>query len=216
LQNAIGRDMISSVTIVCVLCDQYDDSIQQTIESVQLSLEASGLAGVVSVIDNSVRSNEMPKHTRRKYMWNQGYNVTMGGAINQAVAMADTEAVAYVCERHTTINDHSWLRDMIDSIESPDVGMAGSVQPCHFCCVAQRAEDIVEPQIHVQGGVWAARRETFARFRFSYRWPQTFADVDISRRMLASGLSLANVPSVSSVGGGTIDRPDQFKIVHDY
>jgi len=208
--------MINSVTIVCVLCDQYNEAMQQRIDSVQLSLEASGLAGTVSVIDNSARPNRIPRHQRRKYTWNQGYNITMGGAINQAVAMADTEAVAYVCERHTTINDHSWLRDMIEAIESPDVGMSGSVQPCHFCCVAQNANDIIEPQIHVQGGVWAARRETFSRFGFSYRWPQTFADVDISRRMLASGLSLANVPSVSCVGGGTIDRPGRFKIVHDY
>jgi hypothetical protein len=52
--------MITSVTIVCVLCDQYDESIQQRIDSVQLSLEVSGLDGVMSVIDNSKKPNKMP------------------------------------------------------------------------------------------------------------------------------------------------------------
>jgi len=208
--------MITSVTIVCVLCDQYDESIQQRIDSVQLSLEVSGLDGVMSVIDNSKKPNKIPKHPRRKYTWNQGYNVAHGGAINQAVSMANTDAVAYVCERHTTINDHSWLSDMINSIESPDIGMAGSVQPCSFSSVAQADSDIIAPQIHVQGGVWAARLETFTRFGYSYRYPQTFMDVDICRRMLASGLTLANVPSVASVAGGKVDQPERFKLVHDY
>lgn len=208
--------MIQSVTIICVLCDRYNPFIQKTIDSVQLSLEASGLDGVVSVIDNSAKPNQIPKHPRRQYTWNQGYNVAQGGAMNQAAKKADTDAIAYICERHTTISDYSWLRDLIDSIEPTNVGMAGNVQPCNFACVAQNPDDIIEPQVHIQGGVWAARRETFNKFKFSYRWPQTFCDVDISRRMIASGLTLANVPSVASVAGGKVDHPERFKIVHDY
>ena len=98
----------------------------------------------------------------------------------------------------------------------PAVGLAGHVQPCEFNRVAAVPEDIIEPQVHIQGGVWAGRTELLREIGFSHRFPFEFCDVDLSRRMLAAGYKLHSVPSVVSVAGGIIPDPERYKYVHDY
>lgn len=182
------------------------------------SLEACGLSGEILVIDNSPEAIVATSKWCNKmhYHWNEGYNVYLAGALNQAVSLAHGDAIVYFCASHGLVNDQTWISDLISPLTDPQVGLAGHVQPCEFNRVAAVPEDITEPQIHVQGGVWAARRELLNEFGFSHRFPFEYCDVDLSRRMLAGGYRLASVPTIASVAGGTIPDPENYKYIHDY
>lgn len=210
--------MINSVTVVCVLCEQRGPAVMQRLDDVMKTIEALPVSifGKMIVIDNSGTSIDMPYNPSREYYWNRGYNLSLGGALNQALMLTTTDAIAYVCERHGGMNSTDWLTDILTPLENENVGMSGSVQPCDFSKVAQSSDDIIEPQIHIQGGIWAARASTLRHFGFGYRFPMVFADVDISRRMLAAGFELADVPTVAAVASGRIENREQFKYVHDY
>lgn len=108
------------------------------------------------------------------------------------------------------------LTDLIAPLADQSNALAGHIQPCEFNRVASVPADIIEPQIHVQGGVWSARTQFLRDFGFSHRFPFEFCDVDLSRRCLAAGYQLASVPSIVSIAGGVIPDPEQYKYVHDY
>jgi GT2 family glycosyltransferase len=105
---------------------------------------------------------------------------------------------------------------MLAPLDDPKVGAAGCVLPCEFNRVAAGPADLIEPQIHVQGGFWSARAEVLKQIGFSHRFPFEFCDVDLSRRLIAAGYELANVPTIVSVPDSTIPDPERFKYVHDY
>jgi hypothetical protein len=105
---------------------------------------------------------------------------------------------------------------MLAPLEDPKIGAAGCVLPCELNRVAETPADIIEPQIHVQGGLWSARIDVLGDIGFSHRFPFEFCDVDLSRRLIAAGYELASVPTVVSVPEGAIPDPERYKYVHDY
>ncbi|MFV0443456.1 MAG: hypothetical protein ACK5Q5_07785, partial [Planctomycetaceae bacterium] len=150
------------------------------------------------------------------FIWNQGYNVYLAGALTTAALQAHGRNLVYCCASHGLINDPIWLTDLIAPLADESIALAGHVQPCEFNRGASVPAEIIDPQIHVQGGVWSARTAFLREFGFSHRFPFEFCDVDLSRRCLAAGYQLASVPSIVSIAGGVIPDPERYKYVHDY
>lgn len=209
------------VTLVTVLYEPDWERTGRIVEQNLTALEACDLDGELIVVDNSLEPT-IPaldfcrNDHRRRYVWNQGYNVYLAGALTQAVRTALSDTLVYCCASHGIVNDPTWIKDLIEPLADPAVGLAGHVHPCEFNRVAAVPEEMIEPQIHVQGGVWAARRDVLREIGFSHRFPFEFCDVDLSRRLLAAGYRLASVPTVVSVAGGKIPDPERYKYVHDY
>lgn len=185
------------------------------------ALDTCALKGEVVIIDNSPAPTMEAVHfaaenARVRFVWNQGYNLYLAGALGMAVRQAHGRFLVYACASHGLVNDPTWLADIIAPLADESVALAGHVQPCEFNRVAAVPEDIIEPQIHVQGGLWAARREVLQEFGFGHRFPFEFCDVDLSRRFVAADYRLASVPTVVSVAGGVIPDPERYKYVHDY
>lgn len=185
------------------------------------SIDACNLRGELVVVDNSpaptMEAIRLAAEDRRvRFIWNQGYNVYLAGALRTAALQAHGRCLVYTCASHGQMNDPTWLTDIIAPLTDEAVALAGHVQPCEFNRVAACPADIIEPQIHVQGGVWAARTRFLREFGFSHRFPFEFCDVDLSRRCLAAGYQLVSVPSVVSIAAGVIPHPERCKYVHDY
>ena len=185
------------------------------------ALEACDLSGELLIVDNTPSPTGEAQQlaataARVHHLWNEGYNIFIGGGLTKAVQHANCDAFVYLCASHGRQNDPTWLSDMIAPLVDPQVGLAGHVHPCEFNRVAAVPEDICEPQIHVQGGLWSARTDTLREIGFSHRFPFEYCDVDLSRRMLAAGYALVTVPSIVSVAGGIIPDPERYKYVHDY
>ena len=185
------------------------------------SLEACALTGEYLIIDNSPAPTMeavrlAAEDERVRFIWNQGYNVYLAGTMRTAVVQAHGRHFVYTCASHGFVNDPTWLTDLIAPLVDESVALAGHVHPCEFNRVASVQADIIEPQIHVQGGLWSARTAFLREFGFSHRFPFEFCDVDLSRRCLAAGHQLVSVPSIVSVAGGVIPDPEQYKYVHDY
>lgn len=149
-------------------------------------------------------------------LWNDGHNLYIAGALTRVLKEARGKKLAYFCASHGLVHDPTWLADMLAPLDDAEVGAAGYVLPCEFNRVAACPADIIEPQLHVQGGLWSARIDVLREIGFGHRFPFEFCDVDLSRRLIASGYRLANVPTIVSVPDGTIPDPERFKYVHDY
>ncbi|GIX04633.1 MAG: hypothetical protein KatS3mg114_0502 [Planctomycetaceae bacterium] len=209
------------VTLVSVLYQPDWSRTGAIVRDVLRSLDPCGLAGEYLLVDNSpaptIEAVRLAWEDRRvRFVWNQGYNVYLAGALTTAARQAQGRYFVYCCASHGRVNDPTWLADLIAPLAGESVALAGHVQPCEFNRVAAVPEDIIEPQIHVQGGVWATRTQFLREFGISRRFPFEFCDVDLSRRCLAAGYALASVPSVASVAGGVIPDPERYKYVHDY
>ncbi len=209
------------VTLTTILY-QPDWSRTGTIIAQNLAaLDACGLAGELLIVDNSpsptVPALELAARDERvRVLWNDGYNLYIAGALQRVLRVARGRILIYFCASHGLVRDPTWLADLIAPLADPEVGLAGSVYPCEFKCVAAVPEDIIEPELHVQGGVWSARTDLLREIGISHRFPFEFCDVDLSRRILAAGYRLASIPTVVSVAGGIIPDPERYKYVHDY
>jgi hypothetical protein len=213
--------MRTDVTLVTVLYQPDWGRTGRILRSALSSADACGLSAEMLVLDNSpaptIEALGMAAADERlRVIWNRGYNLYLAGALGTAARQAHGRCLVYVCASHGLVNDPTWLADLIAPLADDSVALAGHVQPCEFNRVAACPADIIEPQIHVQGGLWAARTQFLREFGFSHRFPFEFCDVDLSRRCLAAGYQLASVPSVVSVAGGVIPHPEQYKYVHDY
>ncbi|MFV0443114.1 MAG: hypothetical protein ACK5Q5_06055, partial [Planctomycetaceae bacterium] len=127
------------------------------------------------------------REDRVRLLWNDSYNLYIAGALTRVIRAARGQNLVYFCATHGLVRDPTWLADLIAPLADPEVGLAGSVYPCEFKCVAAVPEDIIQPELHVQGGVWAARTDLLREIGISHRFPFEFCDVDLSRRMLAAG-----------------------------
>lgn len=132
------------------------------------------------------------------------------------VRVSQSPKLVYFCASHGLARDSTWLNDILTPLNDPTVGAAGCVLPCQFSAVAAVPEDIIDPQHHIQGGVWSARLDVLRNIGFSHRFPFEFCDVDLSRRLLAAGYHLASTATIVSVAGGVIPDPERYKYVHDY
>ena len=185
------------------------------------ALDACAVDGELLMFDNSPSPVMGAVHLaaaepRVRYIWNQGYNVYLAGAFTKALETARGRHLVYACASHGLVNDPTWLADIVAPLADEQVALAGHVLPCEFNRVARMPDDIIEPQIHVQGGLWAARIDLLRTVGFDTIHPMCFCDVDLSRRCLAAGYELASVPSLISVPAGVISDPERYKYVHDY
>lgn len=210
-----------NVTFATVLYQPDWSRTGAILEGALRSLEACSLSGEILVVDNSpaptIEAVQLAAgEDRVRFIWNQGYNIYLAGALRTAAEQAHGRRFVYTCASHGLINDFTWLSDIIAPLEDEQIALAGHVQPCEFNRVAAVPDDIIDPQVHVQGGLWAARTDVLREFGFSHRFPFEFIDVDLSRRCLAAGYEFASVPSIASVAGGVIPDPEIYKYVHDY
>jgi GT2 family glycosyltransferase len=209
------------VTLTTILYQPDWSRTGPIIEENLAALDACDLQGELLIVDNSqtptVPALELAaRDDRVRLLWNDGYNLYIAGALNRVLPAARGRNVVYFCASHGRANDPTWLTDLLAPLEDPQVGAAGCVLPCEFNRVAACPADLIEPQLHVQGGIWSARLEALRSIGFSHRFPFEFCDVDLSRRLLAAGFRLANVPSIVSVAGGQVPHPERNKYVHDY
>ena len=212
---------VLDVTFTTVLYEPEWRRTGTVVRDVLGSLEACELTGEYLIVDNSPAPTMeavrlAAEDERVRFVWNQGYNVYLAGALKAAALQAHGRHLVYICASHGLVNDPTWLIDLIAPLADESIALAGHIHPCEFNRVASVPTDIIEPQIHVQGGVWSARTAFLREFGFSHRFPFEFCDVDLSRRCLAAGYQLASVPSIVSVAGGVIPDPEQYKYVHDY
>jgi len=213
--------MPTDVTLVTVLYQPDWNRTGRILRDALAAADACGLTGELLILDNSPALTAGAKELaaeddRVRVIWNQGYNIYLAGALTTAAREARGDAFVYICASHGLTNEPTWLTEIIAPLADPQVALAGHVLPCEFNRVAAVPEDIIEPQIHVQGGVWAARPDLLLEIGFSHRFPFEFCDVDLSRRCLAAGYQLASVPSVVSIAVGVIPEPERYKYVHDY
>lgn len=213
--------MRTDVTLVTVLYRPDWNRTGCILRDALGAAEACGFTAELLILDNSpnptVEALGLAAADKRvRVIWNQGFNTYIGGALTTAVRESRGDAFVYVCASHGLVNDPTWLADLVAPLTDEKVALAGHVHPCEFNRVAAVPEDIIEPQIHVQGGVWSARTELLRKIGLSHRFPFEFCDVDLSRRCLAAGYQLASVPSVVSIAGGVIPDPERYKYVHDY
>jgi GT2 family glycosyltransferase len=209
------------VTLTTILYQPDWSRTGKIIEQNLAALEACGVAGELVIVDNSPAPTTpaigLAAHDRRvRLLWNDGYNLYIAGALSRVLCEARGRKLVYFCASHGLLHDPTWLADMLAPLDDPKTGAAGCVLPCEFNRVAACPADIIEPQVHVQGGFWSARLDVLSELGFSHRFPFEFCDVDLSRRLIAAGYQLANVPTIISVPGGTIPDPERYKYVHDY
>lgn len=213
--------MRTDVTLVTVLYRPDWNRTGRILCDALAATEVCGFAAELLILDNSPTPTVealglAAAYDRVRVVWNQGFNTYIAGALTTGIREARGEALVYLCASHGLVNDPTWLTDLVAPLTDENVALAGHIHPCEFNRVAAVPEDIIEPQIHVQGGVWAARTELLREIGFSHRFPFEFCDVDLSRRCLAAGYQLHSVPSVVSVAGGVIPDPERYKYVHDY
>lgn len=187
----------------CLVTILYNPN-SRTLENV-VDIFSSTAAHCYLIIDHSSASNEQffkQRTTNTEYIWRGGANEGYGGGLSLAANHTDCDVIVYVSSARSTVNDPTWIDDIVAPLQSEQCGISGSVKPCQYDRIARFEADIFEPQIHVQGGVFAIRTEVLKRHSM-LRFPQVFSDVYLSWSVIKSGYSLANVPSIQSVEGGT-------------
>lgn len=209
------------VTLTTILYQPDWSRAGKIIEQNLAAIDACGVTGDLLIVDNSPTPTTpaielAARDPRVRLLWNDGHNLYIAGSLSRMLREARGSKVAYFCASHGLVHDPTWLIDMLTPLDEPDVGAAGCVLPCEFNRVAACPADIIEPQIHIQGGFWSARSAVLREAGFGHRFPFEFCDVDLSRRLIAAGYQLVNVPTIVSVPDGTIPDPERFKYVHDY
>lgn len=209
------------LTFVSVIYKPNWERTGKIVGDVLMSLEQTDLPGEYLIVDNSPTLTReacdlADKDSRVRVLWNHGYNTYLAGAITRAAECAAGKSLVYCCASHGVTNHFSWITDIIEPLQDERVALAGCVMPCEFNRVAECQADIINPQIHVQGGVWSARTEFIRSFGLSHRFPFEFCDVDLSRRAIAAGYRLADVSSICSLPSGIVSNPAKYKYIHDY
>ncbi|MGH9173339.1 MAG: hypothetical protein ACRD1H_03220, partial [Vicinamibacterales bacterium] len=166
--------MPTDVTLVTVLYRPDWSRTGRILRDALAAADACGLVAELLVINSRNPTVEAvglaAAEDRVRAIWNQGYNVYLAGALTTAVREARSDTLVYVCASHGVGNDPTWISDLVAPLADPKVGLAGHVQPCEFNRVTAVPDDIIEPQIHVQGGLWAARTGLLREIGFSHRF----------------------------------------------
>lgn len=205
----------SLTTIVHQNSDFEFEAVRKRIEDAFESAILTRMDFDLIVIDNSLTPiNEIRTLSSRLgaiYRWCDGYNTFYGPSLNMAAEMSNKESLIYFCANHGRMIDPTWISDLLVSLDDPKVGIAGCVAPCPFSIVGT----VREPQLHVQGGVFAMRRDVLLAHPFSHRFPFEYSDVRMSLTLLEHGYRLRHVRTIKSVAEGVVDATGA-KYVHDY
>jgi len=145
----------------------------------------------------------------------------LGMAHDTAVRAGKGHYYVYFCNHHMTFVTRGWLSDLLCPLVDPKVGMTGTVK---FTGFGPPSLDLygevpgVDYMRHVQGGIWAGRREQIRRFPSLLLYPHGYEDCVRSWSMMEAGLSLMDVPSIWSTGihGEVCPDDSKYKLIHDY
>lgn len=162
------------------------------------------------LLEKAVRSSRL----HGQYHWQHGENLCYGPAMNLAVKLADSPYLAYVCTNHGRSHDRSWLVDLLKPLDADEhVAMTGTLAPAGP--PEQLGFDPSLPDVHVQGGVFAARTELLRAHPYPDGEFQHYgSDLYVCFALAAAGHKLVDVPSVRSVWRASAG-PGRFKYVHE-
>jgi predicted O-methyltransferase YrrM len=149
------------------------------------------------------------------YRWNDGRNLYYGPTLNLAVASSDREFLLYVCANHGRMHHPGWIDDLLAPFVADDgrLAMAGSYYPSGRPSGLGFPDSL--PHVHVQGGVFLARRSVLATHRYpADRLAHWGSDVYESYALMQAGYRLVDVPTVKSVWRRSAE-PGDWKYVHD-
>jgi GT2 family glycosyltransferase len=153
------------------------------------------------VIDNSAQPlNRLAEALRRcggRYYWNNGDNLLYGPSMNMAAKLARHPYLLYVCSNHGESRDPTWATDLLAAVDYAQVAMAGTLWPSGDPTAVGFPDDL--PHHHVQGGVFAARRDVLLQ----HPWPEGEyahygADLVVCFQLMAAGYAIVDVPTVRS------------------
>jgi hypothetical protein len=176
------------------------------------------------VIDNSTRrANKLATAVydngvcEPHYRWQRGANLKSGPALNVAAELARHPYLLYVCTNHGHSYDPSWPWDLLTPlINNPRAGMTGTLADAGP--PAAMGFDSALPELHIQGGVFAARIEALRAVPYppDIHGPYAHwgADVYESFALVAAGYTLVDVPTIHSVWRRPAG-PGMWKYVHD-
>ncbi len=176
----------------------------------------------ILVIDNSPSYEDLSdlrNSLKVKWLWNQGYNLVYGLGLNEAFKYLRADNVIYFSSKRSKVLNNGWVSDLAEPLRDSRIGMTGCLLSFPYTSIVQdcRFDDYYcYPQIHIQGGVWAARLETMLSNPYSYRFPHVFSDVWISWKLQSEGYTLMDVASIKSVAFGKTTKSSRTKFVHEY
>jgi hypothetical protein len=130
-----------------------------------------------------------------------GYNAFYGPSIKIASSRISSDILVYVSSTRATMYDQSWISDIVRPLSDERCGMSGCLQPCEYNRIARYPTDIFEPQVHIQGGVFAIRNEVMKSVDYG-KFPQVFSDVYLSWSLIRRGYYLQDVKSIRASAGG--------------
>lgn len=177
----------------------------------------AGLTYEILLSDNSQQpSAELQQFLKQQnlphsYVWNGGQNLFYGGAINQIVSRARYDRLVYLCTSHGELNDPTWLSDILAPFQHEGVAMAGSVKKASYDLIRRTGNDL-----HVQGGIFAARTSALRQFPYTGEFPHLYSDVFIGWRLQEAGYYLADVGTIGcDWKTGRLQDKSRYKIVHE-
>ena len=130
-----------------------------------------------------------------------GHNAFYGPSIKLASSRISSDILVYVSSTRAAMYDRSWISDLVRPLSDERCGMSGCLQPCEYNRIARCPTDIFEPQVHIQGGVFAIRNEVMKSVDYG-KFPQVFSDVYLSWSLIRRGYYLQDVKSIRASAGG--------------
>lgn len=170
----------------------------------------------IIVIDNSPRCSWHLAYAVAgaggEYHWQGGTNLFYGPAMNRAVKLATHSRLLYVCSNHGEARDPTWPDDLLAAIDDPQVAMAGTLWPSGDPLAVGFSNDL--PRHHVQGGVFAARRDALLEHPYPEgEFAHYGADLVVCFQLMEAGYQIVDVPTIKSVWRED-PGPGDWKYVH--
>ena len=133
--------------------------------------------------------------------WNEGRNLQWGPSANQAVELATGSQFVHFSATRSVVYDPRWIKGILKPLSDPKCGMAGPVQAVAFSRIGKPNPRPGQREEHVQQAVFAARTEVLRERPWGTDFPHCYSDVWHSHRLLKAGLTLVDVPEVTSAAG---------------
>jgi hypothetical protein len=212
---------VSLITLVYSDEDRDDERAMRTIEEVRHCDDCDELLVVDNSPQRQVAYAELCSKIDARYIWNQGYNLHYTGGIEEGIRYASCEAVVYFSSKRGRVYSRRWITAITSPLVLPEVGMAGCLQGMEgaerwFPLLPHEQCQWPPGHVHVQGAVWAARRQVMQENRYSTRWPHVYSDIWIACKLYGSGYQLVDVPFIKAVPHGLVKYPERYGFVADY
>ncbi len=205
--TALGRAAVSALMVVH---NDEEGSLTRFLRDLlpALWLLRPVLDAELIVVDNSVarldRLANAVLHNgafAARYCWQGGQNLMYGPSLNLAAGLARHPYLLYACANHGRSFDPTWPWDLLQPLVDDGAGkvaMAGSLQASS--APADLGFPACLPAVHVQGGVFAARRALLRSHPYpDGPYAHWGSDVYQSFQLMQAGYRLADVPTVKSV-----------------